>query len=86
MSKRTLPSVAPMSQWLTPHGVPERVIVVRGMGTGITGVTISVRPRSALRSKLRQGCDIPTAADGLDQQHARVHPAPQNVDGVPFLQ
>jgi len=51
MSKPTLPSVAPMSQWLMPHGVPESVIVVRGTGTGITGVTISVTPRSALMTR-----------------------------------
>jgi hypothetical protein len=36
-------------------------------------------------SELWQGCDIPPAADRLDQQRACVHPPQQDVDGVQFV-
>src|SRR5919197_1622075 len=55
ISKRTLPSVAPISQVLSPQGVPETVIVVLGACPGIAMATISVARRSRL-TKMTPGC------------------------------
>src|SRR5467141_1778278 len=48
-------------------------------------ISSSVRRITLAISEARQVCDVPTAAERLNQQDASVHPTQQDVDGVQFV-
>ena len=62
----------------------------RRMGSRATSSSLRRLGRLGVRSlarlcERRHVGDMPPTADRLDQQHARVHTPPQDVDGVPFV-